>query len=74
MYKKDNTTVILQFLLKKKTSLCGSTNIKKVFLSSTQLTEQSGLCSSLGVYPQSHRVIKFNLNYSLQFFFIKKNL
>ena len=58
--------VILKFVKKKKkknlsnkTSLKGSRNMKKktVFLSSSQLTEQRGLCSYSGVFSLSHPVI-----------------
>ena len=44
--------------LSNKTSLEGSRNIKKIFMSSTQLTEQRELCTYSGVFSLSYRVIK----------------
>ena len=49
------------------TSLESSRKIKKkIFLNSTQLTEQHGLCSYPGVFSLSHRVIKKIKYFSLE--------
>ena len=41
-------------------------NIKKVFLSSTQLTDQHGLCSYSGVFSLSHGVTKPNFDFLVE--------
>ena len=47
--------------LSNKTSLEGSRYIKNVFLSSTQLTEQHGLCNDYGVFSLSHCIISVSV-------------
>ena len=57
---------------KKKTSLKGLINTKKVFLNSTQLTEQRGLCIASAKYLFFGKYLKKLLNIFSNFFFIGK--